>query len=117
MHMMCAIVCCPLGGLLANIFGRRSCMIAFALLFLAGWSFIALSWNVTVLFIERFITVISAAFVAVPIGTQEEKLQLSFQMAIYAQIRCYALSFKTNYFDTRHGFGHQHNYFDNAIHK
>jgi len=71
MHMFCAIVCCPLGGLLANKFGRRSCMIATALLFLAGWSLIALSWNVTILFLGRFVTVVSAGCTTVSIGIRK----------------------------------------------
>ena len=75
MHYLIAILLCPLGGLLANIIGRRLCLVVFAINFLVGWALIALSGCIPVLFVGRFLTVVSAGGITVSIGLYKLPLQ------------------------------------------
>jgi MFS family permease len=69
MHMACAIVLCPFGGMLSSMIGRRWCFIILTIIGIIGYITLALSPNVPVIFIGRFLTIVSASGLAATAGS------------------------------------------------
>jgi MFS family permease len=66
--MACAVVICPLGGMLSNMIGRRRCFMALTVIGIIGYITLALSPNVPSIFVGRFLTIISASGLSATIG-------------------------------------------------
>jgi MFS family permease len=69
MHMACAIVLCPFGGMLSSMIGRRRCFMILVTIGVIGYITLALSPNIPSIFVGRFLTIVSASGLAATVGS------------------------------------------------